>query len=127
MVSASELPLSDLPPLPEGFARRVAPSALSYWELAFDTSESLPDVDAFAAVVQVDRFASKGGIVQRNHFHESYNNAGRFAASDLLFRENVVETCGDGFHVSYDIAKLNNFLEGSLGMRNISIVNNTFN
>ena len=42
----------------------------------------------------------------------------------MLFEGNKVERCEDGAHVSYDIA--GPFLEGSLGMRNISFVGNSF-
>jgi hypothetical protein len=52
------------------------------------------------------------------------NNFGRFAATDLLFEGNRVERCEDGAHVSYDIS--GPFLEGSLGMRNLSFVSNDF-
>ena len=38
--------------------------------------------------------------LQRNYFHDSYNNLGRFAASDFVYRNNTVERCGDGIHIS---------------------------
>jgi hypothetical protein len=117
-----------VPALPKKLIHRVVADGLELWQVTFDAkASSLPTgpVGNYTAVVQIDRFSSTGAVVQRNYFHDTYNNAGRFAASDLVYRDNRVERSGDAIHVSYDISGYN-FLEGSLGMRNISLINNTF-
>jgi hypothetical protein len=63
----------------------------------------LVDIGAYGALVQIDSLSSFGAVVRGNHFHDSYNNAARFAASNLVFHNNVIERCSDGVHVSYDI------------------------
>jgi hypothetical protein len=117
-----------LPPPPAPLSRRAVAEGLEAWAVAFDAAASslpLGPVANYTAVVQMDRFSGSGAVVQRNFFHDTYNNAGRLAASDLVYRHNRVERAGDAIHVSYDISGFN-FLEGSLGMRNISLLNNTF-
>eukprot|EP01050_Picozoa_sp_SAG11_P023039 SAG11_NODE_4516_length_1866_cov_26.310130_1_plen_316_part_10 len=121
-------------PVPEAWAdtewfTRVHPDALQLWEVAIDGScgggSCAPPNGSFSALVQIDRFASAEAQITSSHFHDSYNNFGRFAASDLMFGPgHTVERCEDGAHVSYDIA--GPFLEGSLGMRNISFIDNDF-
>jgi hypothetical protein len=83
--------------LPDLLRRRVVASGVEVWEVAFDaSSSSLPagPVANFSAVVQMDRFSGRGAVVQRNHFHDTYNNVARFAASDLVYRDNRVERAG---------------------------------
>ena len=108
---------------------RVHPDALQLWQVEYQEecnggSCTVPN-GPFSVLVQIDRLASAGAQISHTHFHDSYNNFGRFAASNLMFGPgNTVERCEDGAHVSYDIA--GPFLEGSLGMHNISFVENEF-
>jgi hypothetical protein len=117
-----------VPVLPKPLNNRVVTSGLELWLVTFDARAStLPTkkVANYTVVVQMDRFSGVGALVQRNYFHDTYNNVGRFAASDLVYRNNTIERAGDAVHVSYDISGFN-FLEGSLGVRNITLVGNTF-
>jgi len=112
---------------PPSLARRVVPAGIEMWEVVFDAKAStLPaaPIANFTALVQMDRFSSFGAVIQNNYFHDTYNNVARFAGTDLMYRNNTVATAADGIHTSYDI--VDGFLEGSLGMRNISIIDNTF-
>lgn len=114
--------------LPNALKHRVVPSGLELWEVEFDPkASSLPEgpVVNFTAVVQMDRFSGRGAVVRRNYFHDTYNNVARFAASDLVYQDNRVERAGDAIHISHDISGFT-FLEGSLGMHNITLINNTF-
>jgi hypothetical protein len=117
-----------IPPLqPAGLAKRVVAAGIEMWEVTFDAKAStLPagPIANYTALVQMDRFSSFGAVIQNNYFHDTYNNIARLAGSDLMYRNNTVVTTGDGIHMSYDI--VDSFLEGSLGMQNISIVDNTF-
>lgn len=113
-----------IPSLPPPLDRTVEPGSLALWQIEFTNSTIKGAVPPFGSVVQIDRLASAGAIVRHNHFHDSYNNAGRFAASNLHFADNLLERCEDGIHISYDIAI--SFLEGSLGMTNLTLINNTF-
>jgi len=117
-----------VPALPKPLNNIVTSSGIELWQVIFDAkASSLPTspVANYTVVVQMDRFSSVGAVVQRNHFHDTYNNVGRFAASDLVYRNNKIERAGDSIHVSYDISGYS-FLEGSLGTKNISLLNNTF-
>jgi hypothetical protein len=113
---------------PPGLAKRVVTAGIEMWEVTFDAAASTmpmgPPIENYTAVVQIDRFSSFGAVIQNNYFHDTYNNIARFAGSNLMYRNNTVVGTGDGIHTSYDIA--DSFLEGSLGMKNISIVDNTF-
>lgn len=127
VVSAKWLRKARIPPVsPSSLANRIQPEALQLWEVHFTTPNGAPapSIMPFEALVQIDRLASFGGVVRRNHFHDSYNNLGRFAASNFLYTDNTVERCGDGIHISYDISQ--SFLEGSLGMENMSFSHNQF-
>jgi hypothetical protein len=113
-----------IPTLPPGLAGRIEPDSPSLWHVTFTSDRSVPALGPYAGLGQIDRLSSFGALIAQNHFHDSYNNVARLAASDLMLRDNVIERCADGVHVSYDIC--GSFLEGSLGMRNISLINNTF-
>ena len=107
------------------WANRVHPDAFKMFEVTFlDCAACGAGPQPLSALVQIDKFASFGGVVRDNYFHDSYNNAARAAATDLRFENNTVERCLDGVHVSYDIST--SFLEGSLGMRNLSFTGNRF-
>ena len=115
-----------LPTLPQALANRVEPDSLVIYRVSLEVNgNKLPPIDAFSVLVQVDRFTSRGAVVQRTKFHDSYNNVARLAASDILYRDNTVDRNGDGIHISDDIAGYN-FLEGSLGRSNITIASNNF-
>ena len=118
-----------LPPLPALLEDRVEPDAVVLYRVRFDPAAASlpadPAIGAFGALVQVDRFANAGAVVRNNSFHDSYNNVGRFAASDLLYEGNTVDRNANGMHISYDIAGFN-FLEGSLDMRNLTFRGNSF-
>lgn len=111
------------PALPASWAPRMQPETVAAWKVPV-IATGAGGVPPYGALVQLDRLASSGAVVQRNYFHDSYNNVGRFAASNLLVAGNIFERAEDGIHVSYDIVP--SFLEGSLGMTNISLANNTF-
>ena len=84
------VPLPALPPWLQG---RIEPSAMMLWQVRFvehrvgvaNSSASPTAVLPFGAVVQIDRLSSFGAHIHSNHFHDGYNNVGRFTASDLLF------------------------------------------
>jgi hypothetical protein len=107
VLSADPEPLPDAP-APKGWAAtqwqaRVHPDAVFLWRVAFagcttasGAAADCPAVADLSAVVQIDRLASAGAVIVNSHFHDSYNNFGRFAASDLLFKGNKVERCQDG-------------------------------
>lgn len=124
VATVAEATGTPIPPLPQGQKSRIEPDAPSLWRVTFTSGGTVPALGPYAAVVQMDGLSSFGAKIQRNYFHDSYNNIARLPASDLVFRDNVVQRCADGIHVSYDIA--GPFLEGSLGLTSISIVNNTF-
>eukprot|EP00937_MAST-01D_sp_MAST-1D-sp2_P005933 g5933.t1 len=122
-----------LPPLPPLLAKRAEPGAFVAYAVRFDTAAATAlapqllngSAGVFGALAQVAGLSSAGATVRRTHFHDSYNNVARIAASHVLYRDNTVERNGDGIHISDDIASFA-FLEGALGRKNISFVNNSF-
>jgi hypothetical protein len=69
------------------------------WERCTGCGTGAPPAP-LSALVQIDRFSSFGAEISNCSFHDSYNNFGRFAASNLIFRDNSVARCEDGAHVS---------------------------
>jgi hypothetical protein len=112
---------------PPALAARVSTAGIEEWQVTFDGATSTVPTGPIAnytAVVQMDRFSSFGAVIRNNYFHDTYNNIARFAGSNLVYRNNTVFATGDGIHTSYDI--VDSFLEGSVGMQNISIIDNVF-
>ena len=122
--------VATLPKLPALIQSRVEPDSLAFFKLtvAFtnDSVTHLPLAGAgYRFLVQIDKFAGAGTIIRNNHFHDSYNNVGRFAANLTFGPNNLIERANMGIHISDDIASYN-FLEGSLGVRNVTVVGNKF-
>jgi len=74
------------------------------------------------SLVQFNAQSGQGAIVRFNYFHDSYDNSMRLQASFTVIESNIFERASAGISVVFD----QNWLEGSLGLHNISILNNTF-
>jgi len=94
------------------------PSMIQVWEVSF---ESLPLIQPYS-LVQFNAQSGMGAIVRNNYFHDSYDNSMRLQASNTLVENNIFERASWGISVVFD----QNWLEGSLGLHNIAILNNTF-
>ena len=79
------------------------------------------DLPAYALVDSPSR-SGAGFVVRRNRFHDYDGSGGRFLVKspDGTVEDNVMERFG-GIHVTSE----QNWLEGSLGLRNVSFRNNT--
>lgn len=101
-----------------GFTRETA----LLWLVRFSAVLPVPIQTAQYPLVQYGAQAGFGAVVRENYFKDSYDNTMRLQASNAMIQNNVFERAADGIHIEYDQA----FLEGSLGLRDIQILNNTF-
>ena len=96
-------------------------SSNSIYRVAFSTP--LP-ANATAGYVLADfeRRRGAGWAVRRSYFHDQSGSGGRFLvkAPDGIAEDNVMARFG-GIHVTAE----QNWLEGSLGLRNVSLSNTT--
>jgi len=94
-------------------------SMAQVWEVSFaSTPFTIPPY----SLIQFNAQSGQGAVVQNNYFHDSYDNSMRLQASFTLIESNIFERASAGISVVFDQF----WLEGSLGLHNISIVNNTF-
>ncbi len=74
------------------------------------------------APLQFDLYSSAGGSVVNVAAHDAYDSCFRLQASNTTLAGTTFTRTGAGVHVVYDAS----FLEGTKGIRNVGIVNNTF-
>lgn len=72
-------------------------------------------------LVQFDRFSGAGANIHDNYFHDSFDTACKLKAINSTYSRNRVERAR-GVHVAAEEF----WLEGSLGLRNVSVTSNTF-
>jgi hypothetical protein len=72
-------------------------------------------------LIQYDAHSSMGAVIRDSYFHDSYCNTMRLQASNTLIVNNTFEHAALGFNIVFDQA----WLEGSLGLHNISVISNT--
>jgi len=73
-------------------------------------------------LIQYDLKSSMNTLVRNNYFHDSYDNCMRLQASNTIVTNNTFEYASSGMQVVFDQP----WLEGSLGLSNITITYNTF-
>jgi len=92
------------------------------WLVRFKTDTPLNKSISQYDLVQYDAKSSVSAVVRNNYFHNSYDNCMRLQASNTVIFNNTFEYASAGVQVGFD----QGFLEGSLGLNNISITYNTF-
>jgi hypothetical protein len=71
---------------------------------------------------QLDAQSSAGGVVRNCTFRDSYDNTMRLQASHTLIEDTLFDGAGAGVGVVFDAG----FLEGTLGIHNVTLRNNIF-
>jgi hypothetical protein len=94
------------------------PSFIQVFEVEF---ESLPAIQPYC-FVQLNTQSGIGGMIRNNYFHDSYDNTMRLQASSTVVENNVFLRASWGVSIVFDQP----WLEGSLGLHNISVLNNKF-
>lgn len=101
---------------------RVRLEAIAVWNATLDNStgqiQPLEQLD----VVQYDLYSSAGGSVTNVTAHDAYDSCFRLQASHSKLSGTTFTRASGGVHVVYDSA----FLEGTKGIRNVSVTDNTF-
>ena len=67
-----------------------------------------------------DNRSSAGSVVINNHFHDGFSRMGLLKAVDLTYKNNIVERA-NGLYIDSE----QEWLEGDLGLHNITVINNT--
>jgi len=98
-----------------------APS-VKMWVVTFSSSTPLDQTISNYDLVQFDTMSSNGALVRNNYFHDSYDNCMRLQSSNTMVANNTFEHASSGIQVVFDQP----WLEGSLGLNNITIEFNKF-
>ena len=81
---------------------------------------NMSELAPYSAFVQFE--AAGGAMLVNNTFTDTYNTLARFAVSNSLIERNQFKRAHEGIHIRF----VPEFLEGQVGVRNVTIRGNTF-
>ena len=88
-----------------------------------DFSASLPAGVDVGSLASFDELSGGGAVIEDSSFASSFANIGRWKSSaSSIARNSFARVCS----AQLQVGPLQNYLEGMAGIRNVSIVNNTF-
>jgi hypothetical protein len=93
---------------------------IGVYQVSFTTPlvKPIKEIETF---IQYDSHSSMGTVIRDSYFHNSYCNTMRLQASNTIIFNNTFEHAALGFNIVFDQP----WLEGSLGIHNVSIIGNT--